>query len=374
MATGLNAAHTQKRVDPGRRVRFRLLWAIVFVATCLVVLCMHPNQIAFMPLGQVLQNIVLFLRVSFANLFGQTAPRVEGVALYAECSIRFRDTILVLLAGAAVSVSGAVFQNAMRNPMAGPTMLGVSSGVSLAQVVLVVQYSASVYAMSATRFIYCYAFAGLVLLIVFGLGKLIGSGKNLVRDMLLVGTVVNRLISTIVSYYRTVMDADQLLVLQNLSEKGYDVFNSFFNIAVFALVSVACILPLYLLRFSMNALTFDDEDGRSLGVRTGVLRTVGLITGSVLITASMVHFGNVGMLSLVVPHLCRRFFGTEFWATCRASLFFGAFFMLVGRGVTNFLYLANYQVPVGMVVNILMAILFAWTILGSRRGLPSNSN
>ena len=121
--------------------------------------------------GEVLRILFTDLWLRISSLWGGSAAQnrdeiLSAYPYYAETVIRFKSLLLMLMAGAVLSLSGTIYQSAMQNPMAVPTMLGVSSGVSFAQMILVLLYAESAWEMRGTRYLLSYGFSFSVLLII----------------------------------------------------------------------------------------------------------------------------------------------------------------------------------------------------------------
>ena len=373
MQTGLSQIRTLRRTD--KRIT-RLIWTgfiVVYLASLFFLMCYKGRGYGFVDPLQALQNIYTFFRIQISRIFSLPAwtNRAEIIAAhpeYAGVVERFRTGILLTCGGGILALSGLVYQSATRNPMAVPTMLGVSSGVNLAQVLLVLNFGDSVYELSKFHYIYCYGISAISLLLVLGLGKLAG-GKNAgVSDMLIVGTVVNRVLQLLVNYYRSQMDTDELTILQDFSEDSYELFNSFASLGILVGISFIVILPLYMLRFRYNAISFEDSDAITMGVRPNFLRTYGMIAGALLTTTAMMFCGNVGMVAMLVPHLCRYLFGAEFSKLFWSSALIGGLLMLLSRIVSMLVYMEDFEIPIGSIISLLALPILVWVMLQQRRG------
>lgn len=373
MQTGLSQIRALRKAD--KKIT-ALLWTgfiVIYLACLFFIICYKGRGYGFVNPLQALENIGTFFRIQFSRIFSLPAytNRAEIIAAHAEyagCVSRFRTGILLTCGGGILALSGLVYQVATRNPMAVPTMLGVSSGVSLAQVLLVLNFGESVYELSKFHYIYCYGISAIALLLVLAGGKLAG-GKNAgISDMLIVGTVVNRVLQLLVNYYRSQMDTDELTILQDFSEESYELYNSFGSLAILVGISLVVLLPLYALRFRYNAISFEDTDAKTMGVRPNFLRTYGMIAGALLTTTAMMFCGNVGMVAMLVPHLCRYLFGSEFTKLFWASALMGGLLMLLSEIVSQLVYMEDFQIPIGSIISLISLPLLVWAMLQQRRG------
>ncbi|MCC8121705.1 MAG: iron ABC transporter permease [Oscillospiraceae bacterium] len=277
--------------------------------------------------------------------------------------------ILTGVSGAELALSGAVYQSAMRNPMAVPTMLGVTSSVNMAKMLVLFYVGIdALTGMTWQLYALSYGLSAVVLLIILAAGKLAGGKHVWVVDMLLAGSIMNRLIQTYVNYLRDQLDEDTLMAYQELNERAYDVFGQLQNLGVLLIVSLLIMTPILLMRFSYNAISFEDDDARCLGISPNAMRVYAMVAGAILTTAAMIHYGNIGTLALIVPHICRYTFGTEFRRGVPPSAFFGAFLLISGWFVSNFTWMGDYQIPVGSILSLIVMPVLLWFSFRQRRG------
>lgn len=279
-----------------------------------------------------------------------------------------QQLILTILSGAVLSLSGAVYQSAMRNPMAVSTMLGVNSGVNLAQTLMIGTFGSQVLNMMPMYYAASYLVTAAVLALILLCGKVAGGKRMSVVDMLLAGTIINRLLNLVVNYLRDSMTEDNLLVYEEISEKAYETLNALLSIGIMLGVCILILIPVFSMRFSMNTLSFDDEDARCLGVRPTAMRLYAIIAGAILTTSAMIHYGNIGMLALLVPHMCRYVFGADFRKVLTTSAFYGAFLLTIGWYISSFTWIGAYQIPVGSILSVVALPILLWFNFRQKHG------
>ncbi|MCL2678609.1 MAG: iron ABC transporter permease, partial [Clostridiales bacterium] len=187
-------------------------------------------------------------------------------------------------------------------------------------------------------------------------------------DMLLVGVVISSIYGVIDTYYRLTMSPEMLTVLTELGDGRYintDPISFRFMFAAFFIGFI----PLFLMRYSLNANCFSDDDAYSMGVRPGLLRYSSVIFATFLLVAALVHVGGIGMISLIVPHFCRYFMGLDFRRLLWGCFFYGGIVLLVCRAVGDSISIFSYAtLPVGIVVSVVAAPVFVIILLQQRRG------
>ena len=356
------------------RRRFLLLGLALLILFC-AFLCMRSTRIGFLSPVQTAKNLYTAAKLLLARylkwgIYDQRAAIIADHPAYLETLTRLNGGVLIVILGAVLAVAGTVFQCVFRNPIAGPNLLGISSGISIGNLLLVLQFSTSAVYLTTRRFLYGYACSLGLLLLIFLVGFLAGHGKGSVIDMLLTGCIISRvitrLVSTIQYYY---LDETEYLVLQEMSLYGTGIGNS--KGALF--LSGALLLgmvPLVLMRSSLNLVTFSDEEARGMGLSIGWLRMLGLICSTILMIAAQIHCGEMGMLAMLVPHLCRYLFGSNTKNLVIGSLLTGAIIMLVCRIIVALFAFHPFLrvVSISTLVSLISMPLMMVVMLKYRRG------
>ena len=355
----------ERRRERSRFLAAGLLTGLVFLLCC----CFRANAWAygekFIPLVY-LKNLGLALRV----LLGRALPPVSGEArvLYLGALSRLRSTAMALLSGAGLSLAGAVFQNAWRNPMASPGMLGATAGVRLGHVLLITLFSAAAIEHVFLRYAFCYGFSALCVGFVMLLGSLAGGRRReiSVLEMVMAGSVLSSGLNVATMYLMYRLEDDALLLFEELSFGMLEQTDAVSN-AVFFIVMLGSMLPLLLLRTRLNLLGADRLESAAMGVSIRPLRLLAQLCGVVIAVCAMVHCGELGMLALVIPHAVRRFAGAEMRRVCVFASAAGGCVMMLARLLCSFFHILSEPVPAAFFVNLILTPLFI-VILARGRG------
>lgn len=359
-----------------RRFRRRLTLAFLgLLALFFVYLSLGSTSIRLISPVQTIKNLWLGIRLTLAkylkwSIYDDRLALIQNSEAYLETMTRLQGGLLAVLLGAAIAVSGTVFQCAFRNPIATPSLLGVSSGISIGNLLLVLQFSTAAAYMTTLRFIYGYACALGLLLLIFLVGWIASRGKGAVTDMLLTGCVVSRvvtkLVNTVQYYY---LDDTEYLALQEMSLYGTGTGSTRGAIFLAAALLVGMV-PLLLWRNSLNLMTFSDEESRTMGLKTGGLRIAALLCSTILLITAQIYCGEVGMLAMLVPHLCRYLFGSDTKRLLAGSILLGAGIMLVCRLIVSLFAFHPYLsvISVSTLVNVFSMPLMMLVMLKYRRG------
>jgi len=284
-----------------------------------------------------------------------------------EIIVTYRLTRIVLAAviGAALATAGCVFQAILRNPLADPYLLGVSSGAGLGTMAAVLfGWTWSLWGISAmmpTAFVGALLTSGLVWL----LGRSTGRHHT---GLILAGVVVNAFFSAVMMFLTSIARADQIQTMQ---------FWMMGNIAAMqrfeVIVPAAAIVAFGVVRLTqwgppLNMLTFGADDAASLGL--SVPRTaVSVFAIAALITAVAVCLsGLIGFVGLIVPHAVRLAAGPDHRQLIPISALMGGAFVVLADSVAR-VVVAPAMLPVGVVTALVGGPFFLILLVRCRKRL-----
>jgi iron complex transport system permease protein len=267
--------------------------------------------------------------------------------------IRLPRLVAAIAAGGALAISGTAYQGLFRNPMVSPDILGVSSGSGFgaALAILLSMPVALVQVMSFAGGMSAVLAAVLV-------SRAMRRGNDSVLVLVLSGIVISSLFGAMLSLIKYVADP-----LDKLPAITYWLMGSFADIRTGELgtaagMVVAGTLPMLLVSWRLNVLSFGEEEARSLGMHTDMMRAV-VIVSATLVTASMISIcGIIGWVGLVVPHISRFMAGANHRRLLPVSFLVGAAFMVVVDMVAR--SVASVEVPIGIITAVLGAPFFIW--------------
>lgn len=227
---------------------------------------------------------------------------------------RFPQTITALVAGAGLAISGLQMQTVFRNPLAGPSELGISSGASLG-VAFVILLSGNVAgtALSSIGF-----FGEVAISVAAIIGALLVMGIIVLISQQVKGNVVLLIIGVMIGYIATAIISVLKFFSNDEDVRAYVIWGlgSFSKVSgnnVYTFVCIMSVLiPLsFLLIKTLNLMLLGDGYARNLGLNIKRSRLY-VITSSCVITAIVTAYcGPIVFLGLAVPHLCRTLFATS---------------------------------------------------------------
>jgi iron complex transport system permease protein len=288
----------------------------------------------------------------------------ESVERVVTLSIRFPRIAVAILAGGALAVAGVAFQALTRNPLAEPSVLGVSAGAAFG--VVIGQSLGLGPSLLQAAGLTAFAFAG-ALLAAAAVYLIAAAGRELrIQTLLLAGVIVGIFFSAAITVVVSLLDFNRLggvihWLLGNLAPIPPR------PLALFAaLLAVGFGLVLAHAR-ELNLLALGEESARQLGVHAERLKLV-IFVGAALLTASVVAFaGPIGFVGLIVPHALRMLVGPDNRLLVPASLLGGGVFLLVADTVARTI-VAPAELSVGVITAFCGAPFFVWLLRTRYRG------
>ena len=266
---------------------------------------------------------------------------------------RVSRTLLGLLAGAALGLSGAVLQALTRNPLADPGLLGINAGASAAVVTAMTYFGVT----SLTGYVW-FAFLGAAAVgaLVWFLGG--SRGATPVR-LALAGTAIS---AALYGYLQAVMISDQAA----LGKMRFWTVGSLATATdatieqVLPFIAVGTVLALALAR-PLNALAMGDDTAKALGANLNRTRALAMLAATVLCGAATAACGPIVFVGLMVPHIVRSFTGPDLrWILPYATILSPV--MLLGSDVVGRIVARPSEVQVGIVTAIIGGPVFIYLV------------
>ena len=275
--------------------------------------------------------------------------------------IRLPRVVLGLLVGATLSMSGAAYQGAFRNPLADPYLLGIAAGAGLGATIAITQDFGD--GAGWIDPVPLAAFAGALLAVVlsYGAGHLGGRSS---ASLVLAGVAV-----------ASFLTAAQTYVLQSNADAFREVYAWILGrIATAGWEEPALMVPYFVVtaaivmryRRALDLLAVGDEEAQALGVDPRRIRLVVVVAASFGAAAAVSVSGLIGFVGIIVPHVVRLLFGVSYRLLIPLSILFGGAFMvladLAARTVAE-----PAELPIGVVTAFLGAPFFVFVLRSSRR-------
>lgn len=271
------------------------------------------------------------------GLFVEYDPNVATV-----WDLRFPRIFIACLGGAALSVSGVLFQACMKNPIADPGIIGVSSGASFVAVLVAGMFP------SLYFFTPILAFAGGILACGLVYALAFKNGLNPLR-VILVGVAVNAVFSGLTQAFNSMTGGNlsgvASIANSNISQKTWGDVYTIAGYVVLGLVLA------WMAFYKCDLLSLSDQTAGGLGLNVTVSRLMVSLVAVVLAGISTAELGVVAFMGLIVPHIARLLVGSGHKVLIPFSMLGGAFLMLLadtlGRTVA-----VPYEIPASILLSI----------------------
>jgi iron complex transport system permease protein len=292
-------------------------------------------------MGSVKVPALRSIRILFQSILGlkTTGNETERVIIL---SLRFPRAILAGLVGAGLSVSGATLQALLRNPLADPYILGVSSGAAVGVIVAILMgLSTHSFGLPLASFVG----AILTVIVVFYFGR--QDGKIHPNTLLLAGVIIGSFLSALIMFFISVSQKEELhtIIFWLMGDFSFSNVRAILVILPYILLGI---LVLYLRSRQLNLILSGEENAVQLGVDVERLKVLSYLFASLITAASVSVCGLIGFVGLIIPHSVRLVFGPDHRLLIPSSALVGASFLIASDTFARTL-LAPTELPVGVI-------------------------
>lgn len=275
-------------------------------------------------------------------------------------NLRLPRALLAFIVGAGLSVSGAMMQSILRNPLASSYTLGVSSGASLGAG-LVLLMGASLPIMTMFSLPIMGFICGLAtIFLVMGLSSRLGhnlENNTIILTGMVISLFTNAIVTVLLALKKEQMERLIYWQMGSFSLKDWSA------VWVLAPVTLIGILFICLRSHELDMLTFGEDQALTMGVNIKRVKWSLLITSAVLTGSAVSFVGVIGFVDLIAPHIVRKIFGASHRLLIPMTALFGGAFMVLCDLAARSLIPAR-ELPVGAVTALLGAPFFAYIYFG----------
>ena len=301
-----------------------------------------------------IQDLTAIIRFRLSGIEIPPDMKSTGTILF---MLRIPRTVMMMLTGAALAISGASYQGLFRNPLADPYLIGVSSGAGLGAVIALSfswQYSRfSAFAVPLFAFIFALA----AVFLVFNLGRM--GGYLNITGLLLAGVAVNAFTSALSSVWILVSGLELKRSFSwMLGGGGIAGWDRIFVTAPMILIGIAGQIRY---AYPLNILQYGEDQALQLGIPVNKVRIRLIIYATLTTAAAIACTGVIGFVGLIVPHLIRIAVGSDYRRMLPLSLLGGAV-MLTISDILARVILAPQEIPVGIITAMTGAPFFLWIL------------
>ena len=303
---------------------------------------------------------VMLLKIFFSKLFNLPvtwSSTVETIII----NVRTPRIIAAMLVGAALSISGASYQGLFKNPMVSPDILGASAGAGFGAA-LGILLSFSVVEIQIMSFVF-----GLgAVMLTYSISTFIGRGNNGTLVLVLTGMVIATLFSSFTSMTKYVADPYSKLPAITFWLMGSLSSITASDVKVLMVPILIGAIPLILLRWKINVLSFGEEEAKAMGIDTFRLRMIIIFSSTMITAASVSISGMIGWVGLIIPHIARLIVGPNYKVLIPASILIGSTYLLLVDNLARSIF--SIEIPLGILTSLIGAPFFIFLLLKGRRG------
>lgn len=278
-------------------------------------------------------------------------------------AIRLPRVLMSALVGASLAISGTAMQGLFRNPLADPSIIGISAGAALSAAIVIVlaaSISYSWYNFPGLSTLSLATFAGAVLtsILIFRIAR--EKRKTNVATMLLAGIAITALAGSFTGLLTYVADEAQLrsLTFWTLGSMGG---STWMSTGITLVATAIGVFGLLTLSKPLNALTLGEQEAKHIGIPVEKLKTLVLALTALLVGCSVAFCGMIGFVGLVVPHILRLLGGPDHRFLLPASALGGALLLSWADTVSRIIA-APAEIPIGIITALVGAPVFLFLL------------
>lgn len=329
-----------------------VLTGLLLASAAVIILCSQFGAVS-------VQLADVFAALRHVLAAGSLDASSLGTAGVIFIQVRLPRVLMGFLVGGALAVVGVTLQALLRNPLADPYVLGVSSGAALgASLAMWLGIGATVMLLPLLPL--CGFIGGLfALVLIYRLAQ--SQGRLPIHSLLLAGVILNAILTALIMFLTSIMEPNRSAgliawLMGSLTAPGYP--------ALAVIVIYVAFVSAVLMRKApmLNVLTQGEETARSLGIDTERVKKqlyalTALVTGAVVSVSGM-----IGFVGMVVPHAVRMMTGSDHRLLLPASAFVGGMFLVVSDTIARTIF-APAEIPVGIVTALAGGPFFLYFLL-----------
>ncbi len=298
--------------------------------------------------------------ISWKNLFSTHATMMHEIIW----NIRLPRIIFAFLVGASLSLVGAAFQVLLRNELATPYTLGISSGGALGAVI----------AIKTGLVIYVLGFSSSVVFSVAGSLLTVGIIFFIAREryeistytLLLAGVTIGLFFSAMILFIHYLADFTETYRMIRWLMGALDVVGWRYPLAV-SVIFIPVFVYLYFNASAFNLLLSGSELARARGVNVRSLQKWSFVTASILVGTCVSMAGPIGFIGLIVPHVVRLLFGPDHRKLFVLTVLFGGIFLVWADTLARTI-IAPAELPVGIITSMVGGPFFIYLLVRNKVG------
>ncbi len=321
-----------------------LMAAVVILTILLVVIAVLAVTVGPVPVP--VEKVLAVLK---DVLFHQTTPDAYSQSQYHIIwNIRMPRIVMSIVSGAGLAVSGTVMQAIVRNPIADPYILGVSSGASTGAAIALLFPSVALFhgGMSVTVMAFLGAMAASV--VVYSLAYSRESRSINPTSLILAGTAIGAILSAITNLLIFAAQNKDSISSIYYWQMGSLASSQWTDIPIPTIIVILGGSIILLYTKKMNLLMIGEEDAYALGLNIRSVRLVLMVCSSFMVAAIVANTGIIGFVGLMIPHIVRLIVGSDNTKVVPLSALVGAIFLILADTAARTAF-GSTELPIGIV-------------------------
>ena len=327
---------------------------IMLLPIVLVIVALISCTIGSYPVP--IETVINIIAAKFVDIPPIWTPDMEIIMW----KIRLPRILAAMLVGAALSAAGAAYQGLFKNPMVSPGILGVSAGASFGAAIAIL-FSFNMIGIQMSAFV-----GGMLAVsITYLIGITLGKNGDATLIMILAGIIVGTLFTSFVSLAKYVADPYTKLPTITYWLMGSLASVNMPDVLIAGIPIVIGLIVLTLIRWNLNVMSFGDEEAKTLGINTEIIRLVVIFCATLISSSAVAISGIIGLVGLIVPHLARLIVGPNYNVLLPMSIGMGSLFLLLVDDLARTMY--TVEIPLGILTSMIGAPIFLFLLISNRR-------
>ncbi len=335
-----------------REKRIRIVCGFTILCVCVVV---------FLMLNVCIGSVKLSLSQVFNGLLGGGNDEVVSAIIM---QVRFPRALAAFILGGGLALAGYLLQTFFHNPIAGPFVLGISSGAKMV-VALVMVFALGYGIQLHSVAMIGAAFIGAMLSMGFVL--LLSRTVNHMSMLIVAGVMIGYICSAVTDFVVTFADDSNIVNLHNWSLGSFSGI-TWDNVAVMSVVIFVTLIGVFLLSKPMSAYQLGEDYARNLGVNIRLFRSMLVLFSSILAACVTAFAGPVSFVGIAVPHLIKRLFKTAKPIIMIPACFLGGGIFCLGCDLLSRVLFAPTEVSVSSITAVFGAPIVLVIMVRQRKG------
>ncbi|MFV0291274.1 MAG: FecCD family ABC transporter permease [Mangrovibacterium sp.] len=319
-------------------------WSISIIALVGILFLLSLSALS---LGEINMHPVDALKLLFLE---QSENSIEQMLI---TQVRLPRILLGIAVGGSLSLAGVILQGIYRNPLVEPFTLGISGGASLGVSLCIVM---GLQASFGSAILPLSGFAGAMITIFLVYSLSVKHARVEIQRMLLIGVMISFIASSGIMFIMATTSTENLQGIIFWTMGSLDESNT--TLIHYTLgISIASLVLSYLFAQPLNAMRLGEEKAQHLGINTNLTVKILFLLTSLLTGICVAVAGVIGFVGLIIPHLLRLLFGSDYRILLINSFLLGACF-LVGCDMIARTIISPNELPIGVITGIIGGIVF----------------